>query len=499
MRLQFKITFLFSALWLAASALHGQVGIGILNVDPSAVLHLESTDRGLLLPRLTTAQRVAIANPTEGLVVYDVTDSIIYYWNDECWLPVFVENCDDCYFTASLSATSGTINQITTDSVTFTINVNQTFGTSQPIGINVAGFTPVGFTWSTNPNPIPGGGSSSQMTFKVTPWTPAGTYPIVVQLFCGSTVKNIIYTLTVDPCYLVNYFNTANNVNVFNDYVAQNPGAPTNQPVCILVRVHPGVTITSTNSANPAMNEGGIPAGSIVGIYNEGFVIGRGGNGGTAYNPANGQTGAGQNGGDAIRLTAKTYLINNNGYVFGGGGGGGSAAFALSWTFNVPVIGNITFGFLIGSGGGGGAGGGQGGQTPGAFVGPVWYEPGQNGSSGQFGQPGIGGFLNYPITWTVSVVSISIDPNAIGGNGGVYGGPGTQGVLQVLLTASAVVNIPFIGTITIPLITNLAIPLPVPLPPPGLGGYAIRRNGSLFMSLPDGIYNTSYIRGAIGN
>ena len=41
------------------------------NVNPSAVLELESKTKGLILPRLTTAEILAISSPSAGLVVYN--------------------------------------------------------------------------------------------------------------------------------------------------------------------------------------------------------------------------------------------------------------------------------------------------------------------------------------------------------------------------------------------------------------------------------------------
>lgn len=58
----------------------GDVGIGTLEPDPSALLDLTSTIKGLLLPRMTTAQREAITNPATGLLIYNTEDSIIQ-WN----------------------------------------------------------------------------------------------------------------------------------------------------------------------------------------------------------------------------------------------------------------------------------------------------------------------------------------------------------------------------------------------------------------------------------
>lgn len=56
-----------------------QVGIGVNPPDPSAMLHVQATDKGMLVPRMTAAQRVAIANPAEGLLVYQ-TDASKGFW-----------------------------------------------------------------------------------------------------------------------------------------------------------------------------------------------------------------------------------------------------------------------------------------------------------------------------------------------------------------------------------------------------------------------------------
>ena len=64
---------LFSFLTIAQT---NNVGIGTLNPDNSAVLELSSANKGLLITRVTTAQRLAIASPARGLLVYDL-DSIL--------------------------------------------------------------------------------------------------------------------------------------------------------------------------------------------------------------------------------------------------------------------------------------------------------------------------------------------------------------------------------------------------------------------------------------
>lgn len=57
-----------------------QVGIGTTNPDNSSILHVESTDKGILIPRLNTAQINAITNPANGLMVFN-TDTSEFQFN----------------------------------------------------------------------------------------------------------------------------------------------------------------------------------------------------------------------------------------------------------------------------------------------------------------------------------------------------------------------------------------------------------------------------------
>ncbi len=51
----------------------GNVGVGSAAIVPSAALEVGSTAKGFLPPRLTTAQRDAIASPAAGLIVFNLT------------------------------------------------------------------------------------------------------------------------------------------------------------------------------------------------------------------------------------------------------------------------------------------------------------------------------------------------------------------------------------------------------------------------------------------
>ncbi|MDX1478151.1 MAG: tail fiber domain-containing protein [Saprospiraceae bacterium] len=85
-----RLTFLMLALGTLTVA-SSQQGIGISDSGPvaphsSSVLDVQSTQRGVLLPRMTTAQRLAIATPAPGLVVFDETTGSFWLfqggWNE---------------------------------------------------------------------------------------------------------------------------------------------------------------------------------------------------------------------------------------------------------------------------------------------------------------------------------------------------------------------------------------------------------------------------------
>jgi hypothetical protein len=65
------------------------VGIGTTSPDVSAVLDIQSVDKGLLIPRLTLHQRNAISNPANGLMVYQTNEpSGFYFYNGKNWAPL---------------------------------------------------------------------------------------------------------------------------------------------------------------------------------------------------------------------------------------------------------------------------------------------------------------------------------------------------------------------------------------------------------------------------
>lgn len=68
---------------------NAQIGIGTTSPDATSILDITSTAKGMLAPRMTTAQRNAIVTPAQGLLVYDTDLKLFYYFSSPSgWLPL---------------------------------------------------------------------------------------------------------------------------------------------------------------------------------------------------------------------------------------------------------------------------------------------------------------------------------------------------------------------------------------------------------------------------
>jgi uncharacterized protein (TIGR02145 family) len=65
---------------LSLQPLGGNLGIGTTSPHSSAKLDVNSTSQGFLPPRMTQAQRMAIATPAAGLLVYQIDNTAGYYY-----------------------------------------------------------------------------------------------------------------------------------------------------------------------------------------------------------------------------------------------------------------------------------------------------------------------------------------------------------------------------------------------------------------------------------
>jgi hypothetical protein len=65
--------FLIQLFLLPAISIYAQVGIGTITPEASSVLDVSSTNKGLLMPRLTTTERDNISLPATGLMIFNTT------------------------------------------------------------------------------------------------------------------------------------------------------------------------------------------------------------------------------------------------------------------------------------------------------------------------------------------------------------------------------------------------------------------------------------------
>ena len=83
-----KNIFCIGVLLLCSTFCSGQ-SVGVNNTganpDPSAQLDINSTSKGLLIPRMTSAQRQAIVSPANGLMVFDVTTNSNWVFRNNSW------------------------------------------------------------------------------------------------------------------------------------------------------------------------------------------------------------------------------------------------------------------------------------------------------------------------------------------------------------------------------------------------------------------------------
>lgn len=65
--------------------LFSQIGINTVSPNSSAILDITSNKGGVLIPRMTEAQRNAILNPAEGLEIYAIDKAAKYYFDGVSW------------------------------------------------------------------------------------------------------------------------------------------------------------------------------------------------------------------------------------------------------------------------------------------------------------------------------------------------------------------------------------------------------------------------------
>jgi len=130
-----------------------QIGIGTTSPDASAVLDMTSTSQGVLIPRMTTTQREAIATPVIGLQVYDTDTMSVWSYNGAAWSNgtggpgKFIDGAtpDIAYYAGKVGIARNTFSDA---HMLWVEGVKSTDGTNTPIKVN-ADYTGTGTSIAT--------------------------------------------------------------------------------------------------------------------------------------------------------------------------------------------------------------------------------------------------------------------------------------------------------------------------------------------------------------
>jgi len=78
--------FFLNLLFWGCGSVLAQTGIGTNTPHGTSQLEVSSTNKGLLVPRMTHSEMNSISNPVAGLQVYNTTKSSLYSYNGSTWI-----------------------------------------------------------------------------------------------------------------------------------------------------------------------------------------------------------------------------------------------------------------------------------------------------------------------------------------------------------------------------------------------------------------------------
>lgn len=84
-----KKLFIFFASFVMSTSMFSQnvaINTDGSSAHSSAILDVKSTAKGMLIPRMTSTQRTAIASPATGLMVYDTNTHSFWFYNGASWI-----------------------------------------------------------------------------------------------------------------------------------------------------------------------------------------------------------------------------------------------------------------------------------------------------------------------------------------------------------------------------------------------------------------------------
>ncbi|MEO8149798.1 MAG: hypothetical protein ABI723_19320 [Bacteroidia bacterium] len=193
--------------------------------NASSVLDAYSTSKGMLIPRMTQAQRIAIATPATGLLVYQTNATAgFYYYNGTVWVPFMTGTASTVAWIPGGNPVASLQNLGTTSNYDLPIITNGT----EKVRITTSGAVGIGST-----------------AFNV-------ANPEKLLLECGITTSSTMarFKGSIDSHLKLNIQNASDGVSASTDFVAtaDNGTDSTN---------YVNVGINSSNYATAANNFGG--------------------------------------------------------------------------------------------------------------------------------------------------------------------------------------------------------------------------------------------------
>jgi Collagen triple helix repeat (20 copies) len=217
----------------------GNTGIGTTTPNPSAILDLSATNKGFLMPRLTSAQRTAVAAPAEGLKVYDTDTKTFWYYNGTGWIESVSGSSSGGYWgfngTNIFNTNAGNVgigtnnaaNKLTVQSTPNNFGITHTDGTIQ-VSTFVGGSTGGGWigTKSNHPFSFFTNNSSALMTVTTTGNVGIGTNTPTNKFTVQTPTDNFGFTHT-DGSVIVGSFIGDYSAGGFGGWL----GTKTNHPL----------------------------------------------------------------------------------------------------------------------------------------------------------------------------------------------------------------------------------------------------------------------------
>jgi len=199
----------------AISTTNAQTGIGTATPNASAKLEIAATDKGLLIPRLTSTQKTSISSPANGLLIYQTDGVIGFYVNtgtaaSPVWTRInmdWVKTGNDIAYTTGNVSTTGTLtggNSSSSSISGFSANINTQSGTTYTID-------------ATDNGKVIQSTGATAVTITIPTGLPTGFNCTVVQMgagqitFSGTYLNRTGFTKTASQYSVVSILNLGSN------------------------------------------------------------------------------------------------------------------------------------------------------------------------------------------------------------------------------------------------------------------------------------------------